>query len=785
MGKLRIFSGGNRAVWKTRTVGKWGVAVSVAAILSLAGTSQAVAAVPDTMIDRPGSDTLSYSFKTVKSLPGLTTAELSAKVNEFNAVEGEVSYTPDGRRITQKFAAGYANLAQAAKLSATANLTSPVALVAARWPANGSQPVAVLGRTLKGGKWTKWQNVGDEIDTAKDGVTSVTDAWVVTNSAKAEIALIMEEATTAVRPQLQIIDPGSRVADRKFALPAKGKTAAGTKPATTVPEQAGGKDGEKPNDNDKIDDSGEDVEPTNPSSLWAQVPEVPGPVELLSREAWGADPSWMHWRVKPGKIQAAVIHHTAGQNDYPAEAVPGILRSIYRYHAVSLGWGDIGYNVLVDNYGRAWQGRAGDFWSYNSVGGHALGVNKSTFGISVLGNYMDFRPSDAAIATVAKVITYKLPQGLDPLKLSTPIVNDKGDVIYAPVVSGHRDVVSTSCPGQAFYDYLPEVRQKIAEYIAAPGYTMKEPDHLAAEREQLAQGIPTQLAGADRVETSIAIATHAFPQGAETVYVARADNTADALAGGALTDGPIVLVSRNAAAVSKVAGYIANTRARRVVALGGENAVPNDTLKTVAGSAAISRLAGADRAATAAIIAQSVVKANPKMDTVYLAEQNHGIDALAAGSLIDGPVLLVPSRGQLPAPVKTAIAEINPKRVIALGGDIAVSPEILSQASSGRDTERIAGADRYQTSREISRYRYPDGSNRVYFASGKNPVDAVAGGILTDGPILLIPNAKSSTLDSQVGAEVRQLKAKYVTALGGANAVAPSLVRQALVYTTR
>lgn len=784
MGKLRIFLAGIGVSRQAGTARKWSVSVSVAAMLGLAATGQAVA-VPDAMIDRPGSDTLSYSFKTVKSLPGLSTAELSAKVNEFNAAEGEVSYAPDGRRITTKFAAGYANLGETAKLSATANLTSPVALVAARWPAQGAQPVAVLGRTFKGGKWTKWQNVGDEVDTAKDGVTSATDAWVVTNSAKAEIALIMAEATTKVRPQLQIIDPGTRVADRKFALPAKGETAAGTKPSKTVPGQAGGKDGEKANDNDSIDDSGQNVTPPSPTSLWAQVPEVPGPVELLSREAWGADPSWMRWQVEPGNVQAAVIHHTAGQNDYPAEAVPGILRSIYRYHAVSLGWGDIGYNVLVDNYGRAWQGRAGDFWSYNSVGGHALGVNKSTFGISVLGNYTDFRPSDAAIATVAKVITYKLPVGLNPLNLSTPIVNDKGNVIYAPVVSGHRDLVATSCPGQAFYDYLPEVRKKIAEYIAAPGYTMKNPQENPAEREQLARGIPTQLAGANRVETSISIASYAFPKGSNTVYVARADNTADALAGGALTDGPIVLVSHNSKALNQVSNYIASAGAKQVIALGGSGAIADSTLSAVSGNAVTSRLAGADRGATAAEIAKAVIKANPQMKTVYLAEQSQGIDALAAGSLTDGPVLLVPTRGTLPAAVKTAIDIINPARVVALGGNNAVSSQILQEAGEGRTTERIAGADRYHTSRQISRYGYPNGAEHVFLASGKNPVDAVAGGILTGGPILLLPNATSATLDSRVGEEISRLKAKNVTALGGVAAVSANQTRQALTYTTR
>ena len=62
------------------------------------------------------------------------------------------------------------------------------------------------------------------------------------------------------------------------------------------------------------------------------------------------------------------------------------MRSIYRYHAVSRGWGDIGYNVLVDKFGRLWEGRYGGLAS-TVIGAHAGGFNTYTFGVSMLGNY--------------------------------------------------------------------------------------------------------------------------------------------------------------------------------------------------------------------------------------------------------------------------------------------------------------------------------------------------------------------------------------------------------------
>ena len=44
------------------------------------------------------------------------------------------------------------------------------------------------------------------------------------------------------------------------------------------------------------------------------------------------------------------------QQRLPKADVPGLLRGIYRYHTQNLGWSDIGYNFLVDRFGRTWVG---------------------------------------------------------------------------------------------------------------------------------------------------------------------------------------------------------------------------------------------------------------------------------------------------------------------------------------------------------------------------------------------------------------------------------------------
>src|SRR3712207_9101173 len=79
---------------------------------------------------------------------------------------------------------------------------------------------------------------------------------------------------------------------------------------------------------------------------------------------------------------------------------------MYAYHAVSRGWGDIGYNVIVDKFGRAWEGRTGGLAS-TVIGAHAGGFNSGTFGVSMLGNYDLVAPTMAMIDAVADIVAWK------------------------------------------------------------------------------------------------------------------------------------------------------------------------------------------------------------------------------------------------------------------------------------------------------------------------------------------------------------------------------------------
>jgi uncharacterized protein with LGFP repeats len=198
---------------------------------------------------------------------------------------------------------------------------------------------------------------------------------------------------------------------------------------------------------------------------------------IVTRAQWGADESIRTWNPEYAPtIKAATLHHTADGNNYTAAQVPGIMRSIYAYHTVTRQWGDIGYNVIVDKFGRIFEGRFGGLTS-TVIGAHAGGFNTGTFGVSMLGNYAETDTPQAVLDSVAAVIAWKLSlYGVDP-RGTTKLTSGGGGtsryaagaVVTLPTVFAHRDVGSTECPGQYAYSRMGQIRTMVVNGMAPPG----------------------------------------------------------------------------------------------------------------------------------------------------------------------------------------------------------------------------------------------------------------------------------------------------------------------------
>jgi hypothetical protein len=205
---------------------------------------------------------------------------------------------------------------------------------------------------------------------------------------------------------------------------------------------------------------------------------APNMPPVITRAGWGCDESLMTWPPEFYPIQKLICHHTATQNRDPDP--PATIRSIYYYHAVTQAWGDIGYNFLVDESGRIYEGRHSRTYSPGTsptgedttgkgvTGAHAYQFNSGTVGIALLGTLTNQDTTAAGRNGIEQMLAWKAwAHGIDP----------KGSALYTnPVtgtrttfanIAGHRDVNATECPGGVFYNNLPVVRTDVAAMISA------------------------------------------------------------------------------------------------------------------------------------------------------------------------------------------------------------------------------------------------------------------------------------------------------------------------------
>ncbi len=180
------------------------------------------------------------------------------------------------------------------------------------------------------------------------------------------------------------------------------------------------------------------------------------PAEFRIARVKTTDANGQHLRwpqqYSPG-IRLVVIHHTSEQ--VSGDARPGVerMRAIYQYHAVSRGWGDIGYHYVIDETGQIYQGRAGGEYV---VGGHAYCNNIGTLGIALMGNFEVEDPTQAQAQSLQWL--------LDTLGKEYNIDYTRNVLFHGkslPPIVGHRDLLSTSCPGYTLYNALDQIRANV------------------------------------------------------------------------------------------------------------------------------------------------------------------------------------------------------------------------------------------------------------------------------------------------------------------------------------
>lgn len=155
-------------------------------------------------------------------------------------------------------------------------------------------------------------------------------------------------------------------------------------------------------------------------------------------------------------VRLLVVHHTALKIEGDPRPAVERVRALYKYHASSKAWGDIGYHYIIDENGQVYEGRQG---GEKVVGGHAYCNNVGTVGIVLLGNFEMEQPTQKQAKGLQHLlIDLGRTYGMD-LKKS---VQFHGKTFDAPIVR-HKDLLSTLCPGY----YLSESFSQIVRNVQA------------------------------------------------------------------------------------------------------------------------------------------------------------------------------------------------------------------------------------------------------------------------------------------------------------------------------
>ncbi len=186
----------------------------------------------------------------------------------------------------------------------------------------------------------------------------------------------------------------------------------------------------------------------------------------------------------------------------------------------------------------------------------------------------------------------------------------------------------------------------------------------------------------------------------------------------------------------------------------------------------VTRTAGADRYETSVRISEGAF--SPGVPVVYLASGASWADALSAAPAAahrGGPLLLT-SANDVPAPVLSELARLEPGEIVIAGGPAVVSNAVVdSLVNLGYTVRRVAGVDRYDTSRTLAIDAFAGALNRVsvWLATGRGFADALSAASHAspvDIPLILVDGA-ASAIDPATLAVITELGISQFNVAGG------------------
>lgn len=270
-----------------------------------------------------------------------------------------------------------------------------------------------------------------------------------------------------------------------------------------------------------------------------------------------------------------------------------------------------------------------------------------------------------------------------------------------------------------------------------------------------------RVSGKDRVETSIFVSKNYYKK-SNTVILADADKYSDVLSAtsyaGAIK-APILLV-KNSEISKNTISEINRLGSKKIILVGGQTSISDKVLLYFRNKNII-RIAGKNRFETSLKLSQLAIK-NGQNRSFILVNAKNSPDGLLASSLVNkykAAIILLDNTSDSKQNIEFVNRE-NKENII-LGGFNSISKSVESKIKNSR---RIAGKDRYETSMKVVKYilKYND---KIFVASGNNFVDSLSIGALVarEDKALILVNLANSNLS--------HIKNKYhlsaITVIGG------------------
>jgi putative cell wall-binding protein len=609
-------------------------------------------------------------------------------------------------------------------------------LVAVSW----SKAVAgatVRVRVREGGRWTDWQLLGGDDDGPDQPVagrpTGGAGATSPLLTGGADGVQVRVDSPTGTPPpglKVDLVDGGRAAADAGPGLPAASAEAATPQPA------------------------------------------------VITRAQWGADESLVSGTPSyDSAVKALFVHHTDTTNSYSATQAYAQIRAIYAFHTKVRGWNDIGYNFLVDRFGRVFEGRRGSITAA-VLGAHTGGFNSQSLGVAVLGTFTTQAPAAAALRGLVDVLAWKAAQyGLDP-RAATKLLSAGGPYTRHPagatvpvtVLSSHRDVGITECPGNALYADLPWLRRQVAARMT-PG--LVAPAVSAAAATWSGTGVTPGIKVTATVPTRQTWTLTVTPGCGRT--------PARVLSGTATSRITASWDLRTTAGAPVVPGLYRLTLATRSPVGAAPvwsrlvEILPTDAAP--AGSCPVRRVAATDTddAVSRAVAVGRVVA--PVATTVVLAGvavNVAGTDGVVAAPLahaLHAPLLLTTAGALAPA-VAADVAARHVTRVVVVGGPASVGEGVLTQlrALGVATVERVSG---------------PTGATTAAAVATKLAAVLAQAGLPAADTALLAPVRGGSLADVATLGSVGAATNRPVLLVGGRGAPAATLTALRTLRITR